>query len=57
MNLPDMLAQLPQRFQWTLHNVIAHPLSELVYQLGWEDLSHRIHDRTVPTHPTGTGRG
>ena len=57
MNLPDLLAQLPQRFQWTLHNVIAHPLSELVYQLGWEDLSHRIHDRTVPTHTTGTGRG
>ena len=52
-----MLAHLPQRFQWTLHNVIAHPLSELVYQLGWEDLSHRIHDRTVPVHEKGTGRG
>ena len=40
--------KLPKRFQWTIHNVIAHPLMELFYQLGFEDLSSKIHDMTVP---------
>lgn len=40
--------KLPRRFQWTIHNVIAHPLMELFYQLGFEDLSSKIHDMTVP---------
>ena len=55
--LPDALARLPERFRWTLHNVFAHQLSELVYQLGFEDLGNRIHDMTIPTHEPGTGRG
>ena len=46
--LPDALARLPERFHWTLHNVFGHPLSELVYQLGFEELSDRIHDMTIP---------
>ena len=57
MSLPESLARLPERFQWTLHNLIAHPLSEIVYQLGFEGLGNRIHDSTVPIHEKGTGRG
>lgn len=63
--LPHLLSTLPERFQWTPHNVFAHPLSELVWQVGmsrgpksrllkWSD---RIHDVTVPLHEDGTGRG
>lgn len=49
-------------FKWTLHNLVAHPLSELVYLFGlgtvpFERASNWIHDITVPDHDDGTGRG
>jgi ethanolamine utilization microcompartment shell protein EutS len=52
-----LLGKLPSRFQWTLHNLVAHPLSEIVFQLGMETFSNTIHDITVPEHKPGTGRG
>jgi hypothetical protein len=55
--LPRYLARLPERWRWTLHNVIAHPLSELLYQLGQRRLSDLVHDSTIPEHLPGTGRG
>ena len=45
------------RFQWTLHNCVAHPLSEILFLVGYEDLGNRIHDATIPPHPKGQGRG
>jgi hypothetical protein len=36
------------RFRWTFHNVVAHPLSELLWQLGFVDWSQWVHDSTVP---------
>lgn len=55
--LNKKLGKLPERFQWTLHNLIAHPVSEVLYQAGLQKLSDKIHDRTVPEHEPGTGRG
>jgi hypothetical protein len=55
--LSSLLARLPTRFQWTLHNLVAHPLGELLYQLGLGDLGDRLHDATIPDHAPGTGRG
>jgi hypothetical protein len=46
--MSEMLARLPERFQWTLHNVIAHPLSELLYQFGLVETAERVHDATMP---------
>ncbi len=40
--------KIPKRFQWTLHNVVAHPLMELLNQLGFEKAGTRVHDVTVP---------
>lgn len=48
MNLPKIIAKLPARVRWTLHNLIAHPLSEVLYQLGARELSNAVHDQTVP---------
>ena len=48
--LGSLLSRLPPRFQWTLHNIVAHPLSEIA-------ASDAIHDTTVPPHAPGTGRG
>ena len=46
---------------WPVHNLIAHPLSEIVYWFTWwkwgDDLSGWVHDVTVPPHKKGTGRG
>jgi len=55
--VPFLLGRLPSRFQWTIHNLVAHPLSELVYQFGLENISNYIHDITIPEHKPGTGRG
>lgn len=46
--LRKILNRLPERFRWTPHNLIAHPLSEIAHQLGYEQLSVIIHDATVP---------
>jgi hypothetical protein len=51
------VTSLPERFQWTIHNLVAHPLSEVLYQFGYEDLGNRVHDATVPIHEKGNGRG
>ena len=56
MKLGDFLSKLG-RFQWTLHNLVAHPLSELLYLVGLEKASNWIHDATIPTHEPRTGRG
>jgi len=55
--LNKKLGKLPERFQWTLHNLFAHPISEVLYQVGLQKLSDKIHDQTVPEHVPGTGRG
>lgn len=55
--LPAKLAKLPPRWRWTLHNIVAHPVSEVLYLMGYEHLSNRVHDLTVPGHIPGTGRG
>lgn len=47
---------------WTVHNLIAHPLAEILHWLGLifgggDALGNRIHDATLPAHESGTGRG
>jgi hypothetical protein len=39
---------LPIRYKWTIHNLIAHPLSEIVHLLGNTDIANKIHDCTLP---------
>lgn len=47
---------------WPIHNLVAHPLSEIVHWVLWPldrnlRISGWIHDVTIPSHPLGTGRG
>ena len=45
---------------WTVHNLIAHPLSEIIWLLTFgkaERLSGWVHDVTLPPHNEGEGRG
>jgi hypothetical protein len=39
---------LPARFHWTLHNLLGHPLSEILFQLGLKRLAEKVHDGTTP---------
>lgn len=43
------------RWAWTLHNVVAHPLGEVLHQLGAARASAWLHDITVPRHETDDG--
>lgn len=52
-----LFARLPERLRWTPHNLIAHPLSEVLFLLGFGELGNRLHDWTIPQHDQGTGRG
>lgn len=36
------------RFNYTIHNVVAHPLSEVFHQIGFTKLGDKIHDITLP---------
>lgn len=42
---------------WPAHNLIAHPLSEILHWLGLGRLGNRLHDATLPVHEIGEGRG
>ena len=42
------ISHLPERFKWSAHNIVAHPLSELLFQLGCREASVWIHDITAP---------
>jgi hypothetical protein len=39
---------MKKRFEFTLHNLIGHPLMEIFHILGCEKLSNLIHDITLP---------
>jgi ethanolamine utilization microcompartment shell protein EutS len=52
-----ILGRLPARFRWTAHNLVAHPFSELLFQIGLENAGNVIHDITIPDHTPGEGRG
>jgi hypothetical protein len=41
-------------FAWSLHNIVAHPLMEIVYLVGFERASNWIHDVTIPNYTNDT---
>mgnify|MGYP001575667783 CR=1 FL=1 len=45
------------RFRWSFHNLIAHPLSEIAWIIGLENLSNWIHEKSIPEYEQGQGRG
>lgn len=44
-----LLGKLPERFQFTIHNLVGHPLMEVFNQLKLWDLANACHDKTIPT--------
>jgi len=54
--MPGKRKRFPN-FWWAVHNLIAHPLSEILYWLGLEGIGTLLHDETMPAHEEGKGRG
>ena len=44
----SFISKLPSKYHYTIHNLIGHPLMEIVYQLGFSNLSELIHSATTP---------
>lgn len=42
---------------WPVHNIIAHPISEILTWIGLGGWGNKLHDVTVPPHREGEGRG
>lgn len=49
-SIKNTISNLPPDLKWLPHNMIAHPLMEIFYQLGLEEKSSYIHDITIPNN-------
>ena len=36
------------KFEYTIHNLFAHPVMEILHLMGFSKLGDRIHDATLP---------
>jgi hypothetical protein len=55
--MKKIINKFPDKFKWTIHNIVAHLLSEIFYLLGLQNISDIIHDSTIPDHEKGQERG
>ena len=55
--LQKRLGKLLIRWRWTLHNIVGHPLSEVLYQLGAASVGNWVHDATLPDPVGEDARG
>lgn len=39
---------MKRKFEYTIHNLIAHPLMEILHLIGLTKLGNKIHDNTLP---------
>lgn len=44
---------LPEKYRWTAHNLVGHPLSEVLHLMGSRRWSKWAHDVTLPFHFPG----
>lgn len=48
ITLQQRLARLPVRYRWTLHNLVGHPLSEVLHLAYLPVASDWVHNVTIP---------
>tara|TARA_S200000501_G_scaffold101612_1_gene95101 strand:- start:362 stop:568 length:207 start_codon:yes stop_codon:yes gene_type:complete len=46
--IENSIANLPDDLKWAPHNLIAHPLMEILFQVGLERASEYVHEITIP---------
>ena len=47
--MKKLIDKLPRKFKYTIHNCIGHPMSEICYLIGMDNLGVKIHDGTLPS--------
>jgi hypothetical protein len=47
--MQKLISKFPEKYQWSIHNLIGHPMSEVFHILGFEKISKQIHDATLPS--------
>jgi hypothetical protein len=48
-DVKHIISRLPKKLRWTLHNVVSHPISEILSLIGapvW--ICEWVHDVTIP---------
>lgn len=40
---------------WAIHNLVAHPVGEILYWFGLTKLANKLHDSTIPDVPGAKG--
>ena len=51
--IKNTINHLPEDLKWAPHNLIAHPLMEICYQIGLTELSEHIHNITMSEDSNG----
>lgn len=46
--IQNTINNLPDDLKWAPHNLLAHPLMEILFQIGLEDASEYVHQITTP---------
>lgn len=54
-HVKKILAALPARYRWTVHNIVGHPVAEVLKQLGLVRAADWVHDETAPEAPSAPG--
>lgn len=49
--MKKILAALPARYRWAVHNIVGHPVAEVLKQVGLGRAADWIHDGTAPEAP------
>jgi len=47
--IQSLIQKIPEKYNYTIHNLIAHPLMEVFHVLGYTDLGNKIHEITLPS--------
>lgn len=47
-SITNTINHLPDDLKWAPHNLIAHPLMEILFQIGLEHTGEYLHEITLP---------
>lgn len=50
--MQNFIKKLPEKYKYTIHNLIAHPMMEIFHLLGMSEISEKIHNITLPIEET-----
>ncbi len=46
--MKQLITKLPPKYRMTIHNIVGHPLMEILNLVGLETIANIVHDSTLP---------